>query len=206
MLRTTDPPDRPARAPCFLSPALGEKAGFMDLRAAAMPLRSPPVMRLESPARRSGPRAGPVPAVPIAPPTFAILLKRLPPVDDAPGLIALRVDGSRGLRPTTRLGNLTDAALRGRLAHHDAHSANEIAALRKALATEKGEFTLRESWAKREACLRFWFGFIGSKIHTVECVCEKCGAALRDRVGGTSGESFRLRCACGQVAHILAPK
>jgi hypothetical protein len=178
----------------------------MDLRAAAQPLRSSPVLRPESPARHSLSRAGRVPTVAVAAPTFTILLKRLPPVDDAPGLIALRVDGSRGLRPTTRLGNLTDAALRGRLAHHDAHSANEIAALRKALAAEKGEFTLQESWAKREACLRFWFGFIGSKIHTIECVCEKCGAALRDRVAGTAGETFRLRCACGQVAQILAPK
>jgi hypothetical protein len=174
----------------------------MDLRAAAPMLRSPALR----PASGSMSRVGRVPAAALVSPTFTILLKRLSPVDDAPGLIALRVDGSSGLQPTTRLGNLTDAALRGRLAHHDAHSANEIAALRKALAAEKGEFTLHESWAKREACLRFWFGFIGSKIHTIECVCEKCGAALRDRIGATAGEAFRLRCACGQVAQVLAPK
>ena len=51
----------------------------------------------------------------LAPQTFAILLTRVPKVENAPGLILLRVDPSRGSQAPTTIGYLTDAALRGRL-------------------------------------------------------------------------------------------
>jgi hypothetical protein len=64
------------------------------------------------------------------PQKFAILLSRLPKVENAPGLILLTVDTSQGSEPPAKVGTLTDAALRGRLAHFDQHSANELAAVR----------------------------------------------------------------------------
>jgi hypothetical protein len=115
-------------------------------------------------------------------------------------LIAVAVEAPIGGKRLARLGSLTDAALRGRLAHFDAHSANEIAALRRALASEGGEFVLTERWPAREGCLRFWYGFIGSKMRPVEWTCEKCASPRRETAGGASGESLFFGCACGQVA------
>ncbi len=134
------------------------------------------------------------------PSIFAIRLTRLARAGDPPGLIAVAVaSGPEGKR-AVRLGNLTDAALRGRLAHFDAHSANEIAALRRALAVEGGQFVLNERWPARDGCLRFWYGFIGSKMRAVEWACEKCAAPCRETAGGAAGESLVLVCSCGQTA------
>jgi len=131
---------------------------------------------------------------------FAIRLTRLARAGEPPGLIAVAVaSGPEGKR-SVRLGSLTDAALRGRLAHFDAHSANEIAALRRALAAEGGQFVLNERWPARDGCLRFWYGFIGSKMRAVEWVCEKCASPCRENAGGAAGESLVLLCACGQSA------
>ena len=134
------------------------------------------------------------------PSNFAIRLSRLARVGETPGLIAVAVEAPIGGKRLARLGSLTDAALRGRLAHFDAHSANEIAALRRALASEGGEFVLTERWPAREGCLRFWYGFIGSKMRPVEWTCEKCASPRRETAGGASGESLFFGCACGQVA------
>jgi hypothetical protein len=155
--------------------------------------------------------------------TFAIVLSRQPAVEKAPGLISFQVDGSGGTRvPTKGLGGpqgppprfpgyashsgtLTDAALRGRLAYFDAHSANEIAAVRKALSIESGQATVYESWPKLEGCLRFWYGFIGSVIRPIESTCESCGKESRESIGGSVGESFLRRCGCGHVSRITVP-
>lgn len=133
--------------------------------------------------------------------TFAILLMRLPKLDETPGLIRLAVDGGRGV-PPTRIGVLTDSALRGRLAHLDVHSANEIAKVRQSLRTESGQATLYESWSGLDSCLQFWYGFFGSQIRTIEWLCEKCAAANREDVGSTAGEAFSRACTCGQVKSI----
>lgn len=116
------------------------------------------------------------------------------------------VDGSKGAAAPTRMGTLTDAALRGRIAHFDAHSANEIAAVRRALSIESGQATLYESWAGLDGCLQFWHGFVGSQIRTIAWTCENCGTTDRDNVGGSVGESFLRRCGCGQVTRITVPK
>jgi hypothetical protein len=139
--------------------------------------------------------------------TFAIVLSRLPAVDNAPGLISFLVDitGS-GASAAARPGTLTDAALRGRLAHFDAHSANEVAAVRKALSAENGRVTVYESWSGANGCLQFWHGFIGSQIRPIAWACEACGAANRDSIGGSVGESFLRRCGCGQSTRITVPK
>jgi hypothetical protein len=139
--------------------------------------------------------------------TFAIVLSRLPAVDNAPGLISFLVDitGS-GASAAARPGTLTDAALRGRLAHFDAHSANEVAAVRKALSAENGRVTVYESWSGAKGCLQFWHGFIGSQIRPIAWACEACGAANRDSIGGSVGESFLRRCGCGQSTRITVPK
>src|ERR1700693_935709 len=79
--------------------------------------------------------------------TFAILLSRLPAVDNVPGLITFLVDATEAPSASAKAGTLTDAALRGRLAHFDAHSANEVAAVRKALASANGQITVYESWS-----------------------------------------------------------
>jgi len=137
--------------------------------------------------------------------TFAILLSRQPAVEKAPGLISFQVDGSGGTRAPSRSGTLTDAALRGRLAYFDAHSANEIAAVRKALSIESGQATVYESWPALEGCLRFWYGFIGSVIRPIESSCDSCGKQNRESIGGSVGESFLRRCGCGHVSRITVP-
>lgn len=112
-------------------------------------------------------------------------------------MILLRVTAS-GRATSTRVGSLTDAALRGRLAHFDAHSANELAAVRRALAMESGQTTVYEQWAGLAACLRFWHGFVGSQVQPLEWSCERCGTANREEVGASVGESLVRACRCGE--------
>jgi hypothetical protein len=138
--------------------------------------------------------------------TFAIELSRLPGVDNIPGLISFLVDVAGASSAPAKPGTLTDAALRGRLAHFDAHSANEVAAVRKALSAENGHVTVYESWSGVNGCLQFWHGFIGSQIRPIAWACEACGAANRDSIGGSVGESFLRRCGCGQSTRITVPK
>ena len=138
--------------------------------------------------------------------TFAIVLSRLPAVENVPGLISFLVDIDGASSAPVKAGTLTDAALRGRLAHFDAHSANEVAAVRKALATENGQFTVYESWSGVKGCLQFWHGFIGSQIRPIPWTCEACGSANRDSIGGSVGESFLRRCDCGQATRVTVPK
>jgi hypothetical protein len=140
------------------------------------------------------------------PQTIAIVLSRLPGVDNIPGLITFLVDDAGARNASEKAGTLTDAALRGRLAHFDAHSANEVAAVRKALSTENGQITVYESWSGMKGCLQFWHGFIGSQIRPIPWTCEACGAANRDSIGGSVGESFPRRCGCGQATRITVPK
>jgi hypothetical protein len=135
------------------------------------------------------------------PQTFGIFLTRLPKLDETPGLILLTV-GTGGTEPPTRIGVLTDSALRGRLAHFDLHSANEIAKIRQLLKTDSGQATLYEAWSGFESCLQFWYGFFGSQVRPVEWTCEKCAAANREDVASTAGEAFSRACACGQVKSI----
>jgi hypothetical protein len=139
--------------------------------------------------------------------TFAIALSRLPAVDNAPGLISFLVDitGS-GTGAAARPGTLTDAALRGRLAHFNVHSANELAAVRKALSAANGRVTVYENWSGAGGCLQFWHGFIGSQIRPISWTCEACGLANQDSIGGSVGESFLRRCGCGQATRITVPK
>jgi hypothetical protein len=141
-----------------------------------------------------------------APRTVAILLTRLPRIENAQGLILLRVDASGGAAPPTTVGSLTDAALRGRLAHFDLHSANELAAVRHALAIDSGEATVYENWSAVESCLQFWYGFTGSQIRLMAWTCEACGKTRRQSVGGTVGETFPLLCSCGRSTHVTVPK
>ncbi len=140
-----------------------------------------------------------------APKSFAIVLSRLPAVEKAPGLISFLVDASGESGVRSRPGTLTDAALRGRLAHFDAHSANEVAAVRKALSIESGQATVYESWPALEGCLRFWYGFVGSVIRPIEWSCEACGKQNRESVGGSVGESFLRRCGCGRASRVTIP-
>jgi len=147
-----------------------------------------------------------IPAKQNVPQTFAIVLSRLPAVDNVPGLITFLVDATEAPSAPAKAGTLTDAALRGRLAHFDAHSANEVAAVRKALSLENGRITVYESWFGMRDCLQFWHGFIGSQIRPIAWVCEACGAANRDSIGGSVGESFLRRCGCGQATRITVPK
>ena len=142
----------------------------------------------------------------VAPQTVAILLSRLPRIENSPGLILLRVDTSGGATPPTTIGRLTDAALRGRLAHFDMHSANEVAAIRHALALDSGEATVYEHWTALQTCLQFWYGFNGSQIRIMAWTCETCGKTRRDSVGGTVGETFPLLCACGRTTRVTVPK
>jgi len=138
--------------------------------------------------------------------TVAILLSRLPKIENAPGLILLRVDATRGAQAPTTVGTLTDAALRGRLAHFDLHSANELAAVRHALSSDCGEATVYESWAALESCLQFWYGFTGSQIRLMAWTCEACGKTGRESIGGSVGESIPRLCACGQATRVTVPK
>jgi hypothetical protein len=146
--------------------------------------------------RRSSDRNVPV--------TFAIVLSRLPAVENVPGLISFLVDSSGEAR-VGKSGTLTDAALRGRLAHFEVHSANEIAAVRKALSIESGQATVYENWPALDGCLRFWYGFVGSVIRPIAWTCEACQKENRDSVGGSVGEAFLRRCDCGHVSRVTVP-
>lgn len=137
---------------------------------------------------------------------FAILLSRLPSIDSAPGLILLRVNASEGSSAPTTVGSLTDAALRGRLAHFDLHSANELAAVRHALTNESGEAIVYERWLGLESCLQFWYGFTGSRIQIVASTCDACGKTNQQNIGGTVGETLVLLCECGRTARATVPK
>lgn len=153
-------------------------------------------------ARRAGTRTEA--ATPVRP--VAIHLSRLPKIENAPGLILLRLDGSGGADAPTTVGSLTDAALRGRLAHFDLHSANELAAVRHALANDSGEVTVYEQWVALESCLQFWHGFTGSRIRIVAWTCETCGKTSRENIGGTVGETLSFLCECGQTTRAVVPK
>jgi hypothetical protein len=141
-----------------------------------------------------------------APQTVAIHLRRLPKVDHEPGLILLRVEASPGKKPPTTMGSITDAALRGRLAYHDLHSANEIAAVRQALSSEAGETTVYESWPVLESCLQFWHEFTGSRIRLMAWTCGSCGKPAIESLAGSVGESLARRCSCGGATRITIPK
>ena len=136
---------------------------------------------------------------------FSIHLDRLPGLPDEPGLILLTVE-TGGTDGPTRLGSLTDAGLRGRLAHHNLHSANEIASVRRALAGDEGSVVVEESWSSLESCPQFWHSFFGSQIRPVEWTCNACGVAHREEVGGSVGETFRLRCRCGRLNQLTIAK
>jgi hypothetical protein len=136
------------------------------------------------------------------PRTFGIRLTRLPRVADTPGLICLTVDETGANAPPRRMGNLTDVALRGRLAHYNLHSANEVAAIRQALREERGEATAFEQWTGLGSCVEFWSAFPGSHIRSIEWTCDGCGAANRETVGAATGESFLRLCKCGQTRRI----
>jgi hypothetical protein len=133
---------------------------------------------------------------------FAIRFSRQPRVDEWPGLVTLAIDESSGALPPKKIGALTDVALRGRLAHFDLHSANEVAAIRKALGAECGHFTVHEGWPGLASCLRFWHDFVGSKIREVEWTCERCSAVNREYVGSSEGETYSRACRCGRVKRI----
>jgi len=138
--------------------------------------------------------------------TVAIHLRRLPKIEREPGLILLRVDTSQGQKPPTTMGTITDAALRGRLAHHNLHSANEIAAVRHALASEAGETTVYECWPSLESCLQFWHEFIGSRIRLMAWTCESCGTTSSESLAGSVGESLTRGCRCGGATRVTIPK
>jgi hypothetical protein len=133
---------------------------------------------------------------------FAIQFSRQPRVDDSPGLVLLAIDASNGAGPARRLGALTDVALRGRLAHYDLHSANEVAAIRRALGPDHGHFTVHEGWSGLGSCLQFWHDFIGSQIRPVEWTCDRCAAPHRESVGASVGETYSRACKCGKIKRI----
>ncbi|HWZ86544.1 MAG TPA: hypothetical protein VN032_10105 [Thermoanaerobaculia bacterium] len=133
---------------------------------------------------------------------FGIALTRLPKVRETPGLIQITINSPETGAPARRLGNLTDAALRSRLAHFGAHDANELAALRHELRKDRGQATITESWESIANCMHFWHGFSGSQIRTIEWTCEHCAAPHRDDVGASVGESFLRACKCGEVKRI----
>lgn len=133
---------------------------------------------------------------------FALRLLRLPRVDDNPGLVALTISGSGAPEPGRKVGDLTDVALRGRLAHFGAHSAIEVAAIRRALQSDDGQITVHEGWPGLGSCLRFWIDFTGSQIRQVEWKCEQCEALHTDNVGANVGETYARRCRCGRTTRI----
>jgi hypothetical protein len=135
---------------------------------------------------------------------FAIRFSRLPKVENAPGLILLSIDTSNGAGPLRKIGSVTDVALRGRLAHHDLHSANEVAAIRQALGQDHGQATVYEGWSGAGSCLQFWHGFAGSQIRPIEWACEGCAAPIRQEVGASVGETFLHACKCGTVKRTTA--
>lgn len=133
---------------------------------------------------------------------FALKFSRLPKVDDSPGLVLLAIDASDGVGPPRKIGALTDVALRGRIAHYDLHSANEVAAIRQALRPDDGHVTVHEGWSGLGSCLHFWHDFVGSQIRPVEWTCERCAALNRENVGASVGETFSRACKCGKIKRI----
>ena len=133
---------------------------------------------------------------------FAIKFNRLPKVDETPGLVVLTIDSTNGLGSPRRIGAVTDVALRGRLAHFDLHSANEVAAIRQALKPDHGQVTVHEGWSGLGSCLQFWHDFVGSQIRPVEWTCEGCAVINRLDVGASVGETFSRACRCGKVQRI----
>jgi hypothetical protein len=134
--------------------------------------------------------------------SFGIVLTRLPKVRETPGLIQITINSPEAAAAPRRLGNLTDAALRSRLAHFGCHDANELAALRHELRKDRGQATISESWENIANCLHFWHGFSGSQIRTIEWTCEHCAAPHRDDVGASVGETFLRACKCGEFKRI----
>lgn len=135
-------------------------------------------------------------------PIFAIHFTRQPRVDELPGLVSLAIGASPEAALSQKIGSLTDVALRGRLAHFDMHSANEVAAIRKALVEDSGKTTVYESWPALSSCLRFWEEFVGSKVRSVEWICERCAAMNSENVGSSVGETYSRACKCGRVKRI----
>jgi hypothetical protein len=135
-------------------------------------------------------------------PIFAIHFTRQPRVDELPGLVSLAIGRSPEAAPSRKIGALTDVALRGRLAHFDVHSANEVAAIRKALVADSGETTVYESWPALSSCLHFWQDFVGSRVRAVEWTCGRCAAVNRENVGSNVGETYSRACKCGRVTRI----
>lgn len=133
---------------------------------------------------------------------FSIRCSRLPSVDANPGLLLLVIDGADAMGRRRQIGAVTDAALRGRLAHFDLHSANEVAAIRQALKRDDGEVVIREGWSDLGSLLHYWHDFVGSRIRTIDWNCESCAAPHRENVGASVGETFSRACRCGQVARI----
>jgi hypothetical protein len=133
---------------------------------------------------------------------FALKFCRLPKVDDTPGLILLTVDPSGGTGRPRQVGALTDVALRGRLGHYDLHSANELAAIHKALRSDRGQVTVHEGWSGLGSCLKFWHDFVGSQIRSVEWTCERCASVHREEVGANVGETYSRACRCGKIERI----
>ena len=135
---------------------------------------------------------------------FAIEFRRLPRVDESPGLVVLASDASNGAGPARKIGALTDVALRSRLAHFDVHSANEVAAIRKALNPDNGQVTIHEGWSGLSSCLQFWHDFVGSRIRPIEWTCERCATSNRENVGASVGETYSRACKCGKVKRITS--
>ena len=133
---------------------------------------------------------------------FALRFRRLAKLDDTPALVLLTIDDPSGVGPRRKVGVLTDVALRGRLGHYDLHSANELAAIRRALQNDGGQVTVHEGWSGPEQLLKFWRGFNGSQIRSVEWTCEKCSTLNREHVGASVGETYSRACRCGKITRI----
>jgi len=133
---------------------------------------------------------------------IALRLCRLPSMNGLPGLVSLTVSGANDSGSTRKVGDLTDVALRGRLAHYDLHPANEVAEIRRVLQNDHGEITVHEGWPGLESCLKFWNGFTGSRIRPVEWTCENCATVHRDNVGANVGETYARACRCGRIQRI----
>ncbi len=144
---------------------------------------------------------------------FAIRLKRLRRTGHTARLVSVSIGDSAQASPARRVGALTDIALRARLSHWNLHSANEVAAVRKALAGERGEATLYEGWPALSSCWHFWHDFVGSRITRLEWSCEGCRTPAERQVGASAGETVPLPCKCGTLGRMtvgveipLAPK
>jgi len=137
---------------------------------------------------------------------FAIRFTRLAGGSQQPGLIGLTVQAAGKSSREWRIGALTDAGMRGRLSHFNLHSANQLAAIRHLLSKEKAEASVEESWSGLETCVRFWRGFVGSQIRSLEWTCTDCEKSRREEIGGCVGESFSWVCECGSVNHVTIPK